>query len=103
MPSKYDPENVSIVREMRMIEKALAELHTRIRIYTGMFEQSRSRVEALKTHYTSLDSSNPFSIDEEPEYMHALERMNTARRQLNGLERERDRLKKLLQDNMHRF
>ena len=103
MPSKYDPNNINIIRDMRMIEKALSELHTRIRIYASQYEQSQNRVEALKIQYAGLSLPNPNLIDEEPEYHRAIEKMNTARRQLDRLEKERDRLKKVLQDNMHRF
>gem|GEM_PF-6126549 len=82
--------NFKRVQNMRLLERELSELHTKIKLYTGMYQKSSSKIEALKRHYEGLHGDQHIPLlDEDVEYQRALERIRTARRRLEMLENER--------------
>ena len=103
MASRYSNEHINLIKRMRLLERELSELRSRVRMYESMYQQSSNRIVAVRQRYVELhgDSINPL-IDEDPDYRRALERMNRARWHLENLRREREVVSKKVQDLMYR-
>lgn len=103
MPPGSDYRRTSVVKNMRMLEKALSELHIQIRLYSGQYQQSAVKIEAIRNHYRDLYGESQISLmNSDPEYLRASEKMRIATRKLEALEKERVGLNQRLQDAMSR-
>ncbi|MGQ9679809.1 MAG: hypothetical protein ACUVV4_03475 [Candidatus Bathyarchaeia archaeon] len=87
---------------MRLIEKKLAEINSRIKIYTCLYNQCSNKIEALRRFYSSFDKVET-SIEKDSEYQREIGRMRMASRRIEELNKEKDELKKFLNENMHRL
>ncbi|MBS7620065.1 hypothetical protein KEJ21_05410 [Candidatus Bathyarchaeota archaeon] len=89
---------------MRLIEKKLVEINSRIKIYTAIYNQCSNKLEAMRrTYLNSMNFRDEILIDEDLEYQKEADRMRLVSRRLEELNKEKDKLRKILEDNMHRF
>lgn len=88
---------------MRLLEKKLVEINSRIKIYTCLYNQCSNKIEALRRFYSSLDDKDETLIKKDSEYQREIDRMRMASRRIEELNKEKDELKKFLNENMHRF
>lgn len=75
---------------MRALERILSELHSRINIYRGIRQQSSQKVEAFRQYYERLHGDDYLNhINEDLEYLRAVEKMKLAEGMLESLEIEK--------------
>ena len=104
MSSRHDDRSLNIIRDMRLVEKKLIEINIRLQIYTNIYNQCSNRLKALRRiHLNSMNLQNETSLYENPDYFRELDRMKAASRRIEELIKEKEKIKKILEDNMHRF
>lgn len=96
--------NLKRVQRMRQLERALSDLYSKINMHQSIYHQSAKKIDAIKNYYMRHHGEEySLILDEDLEYVRVCERMETSRRRLESLKKERAELRKKIQDMMHRI